>query len=98
MTYALGLGASRPRPAGLIALSGFIPAVEGFTLDLGTVPPVAIGHGVYDEVIGVEFGRDARRRLQEAGVEPLYREYPYPHAVDPRFPVELRPWIADALG
>ena len=97
MTYALGLAAGRPRPAALIALSGFIPTVEGFELDLASAPPIAIGHGVYDEVIPVEFGRDARRRLQEAGVEPLYREYPYPHAVDPRFLVELRPWIAEAL-
>ena len=97
MTYAVGLGVGRPRPAALIALSGFIPRVEGFELDLAGAPPVAIGHGVYDEVIGVEFGRDARRRLREAGIEPLYREYPYPHGVDPRFLVELRPWIQDAL-
>ena len=97
MTYTVGLAAGRPRPAALIALSGFIPTVEGFELDLASAPPIAIGHGVYDEVIPVEFGRDARRRLQEAGVEPLYREYPYPHAVDPRFLVELRPWIAEAL-
>ena len=34
MTYALGLGAGRPRPAGLIALSGFMPSVPGFELDL----------------------------------------------------------------
>jgi phospholipase/carboxylesterase len=99
MTYALGLGAGRPRPAGLVALSGFIPTVEGFELDLsGTLPPVAIGHGVYDEVISVEFGRDARRRLEEAGADTLYREYPYPHAIDPQFLLELRPWIARALG
>ena len=99
MTYALGLGAGRPRPAGLVALSGFIPTVEGFELDLsGTLPPVAIGHGVYDEVISVEFGRDARRRLKEAGADALYREYPYPHAIDPRFLLELRAWIARALG
>ena len=32
MTYALGIGAGRPRPAGLIALSGFLPHVEGFEL------------------------------------------------------------------
>jgi hypothetical protein len=31
-------------------------------------------------------------------VEPVYREYPYPHAVDPRFLVELRAWIAKALS
>jgi phospholipase/carboxylesterase len=99
MTYALGLGAGRPRPAGLVALSGFIPTVEGFELDLsGALPPVAIGHGVYDEVISVEFGRDARRRLEEAGADALYREYAYPHAIDPQFLLELRPWIARALG
>ena len=34
MTYALGLGAGRPRPAGLIALSGFMPTVPGFDFDL----------------------------------------------------------------
>jgi phospholipase/carboxylesterase len=99
MTYALGLGAGRPRPAGLIALSGFIPTVEGFELDLaGELPPVAIGHGVYDDVISVEFGRDARRRLEEAGADVLYREYPYPHAIDPGFLLELREWIGRALG
>jgi phospholipase/carboxylesterase len=34
MTYALGLGRGRPRPAALVALSGFVPTVEGFELDL----------------------------------------------------------------
>ena len=28
MSYALGLGRGRPHPAGIIALSGFIPTVE----------------------------------------------------------------------
>ena len=99
MAYALALGAGRPRPAGLVALSGFIPTVEGFELDLeGDLPPVAIGHGVYDEVISVEFGRDARRRLEEAGADVLSREYPYPHAIDPRFLAELRSWITKTLS
>jgi len=34
MSYALGLGAGRTRPAGILALSGFIPTVEGFEIDL----------------------------------------------------------------
>ena len=34
MSYALGLGPDRPRPAGIMALSGFLPTVEGFELDL----------------------------------------------------------------
>jgi predicted esterase len=34
MSYALGLGAGRPRPAAILAFSGFIPTVEGFDLAL----------------------------------------------------------------
>jgi phospholipase/carboxylesterase len=98
MTYALSLGAGRPRPAGVIALSGFIPTVDGFSLDLGQpFPPVAIGHGVFDPIISVEWGRRARAQLEDAGADVLYREYPLPHAVDPRFLVELAPWIGRAL-
>ncbi|MFL5931077.1 MAG: alpha/beta hydrolase [Gaiellaceae bacterium] len=99
MTYALGLGAGRSRPAALIALSGFIPSVPGFELDLTPpLPPIAIGHGTYDPVIGVEWGRRAKAQLEQAGAEPLYREYPLPHTIDPRFVVELQPWLRDALS
>ena len=100
MAYALGLGAGRPAPAGILALSGFIPTVEGFELDLDKARglPVAIGHGTYDPVIGVEWGRDARDRLSAAGAELLYREYPLPHAVDPGFIPELREWLAATVA
>lgn len=99
MTYALGLGRGRPRPAGLIALSGFIPTVEGFELELSRpLPPVAIGHGVHDPVISVEWSRRAKQQLEEAGAEVLARESPLPHAIDPRYLDELRPWLTEALG
>jgi phospholipase/carboxylesterase len=39
MAYAFALGAGRPRPAALIGLSGFIPSVDGFELDLSAAPP-----------------------------------------------------------
>jgi phospholipase/carboxylesterase len=94
MTYALGFGRSRPRPAGLIALSGFIPTVDGFELDLTSpLPPVAIGHGTHDPVITVEWSRRARWELEEAGAEVLYREYPLPHTIDPRYLSELASWL-----
>jgi phospholipase/carboxylesterase len=99
MTYALGLGAGRARPGALIALSGFMPTVPGFELDLAPpLPPVAIGHGTYDPVIGVEWGRRARETLVEAGADILYRESPMPHTIDPAFVDELRPWLFGALG
>jgi phospholipase/carboxylesterase len=98
MTYALGLGRGRPRTAALVALSGFMPTVPGFELDLEpALSPVAIGHGSLDPVISVEWSRRAKQALEAAGAEVLYREYPLPHAIDPRFLVELAPWIASAL-
>jgi phospholipase/carboxylesterase len=94
MAYSFGLGPGRPRPAALIALSSFIPTVDGFELDLSELPPVAIGHGTYDPVISVEFGRRARQLLEDAGASVLYREYPLPHAIDPTFLIEVQGWLA----
>ena len=98
MSYALGLGSERPRPAAIVALSGFMPTVEGFAIDLGRpLPPVAIGHGTLDPVIGIEWARRARAALEAVGGEVLYRESPLPHTVDPSFLSELAPWLLDAL-
>jgi phospholipase/carboxylesterase len=99
MSYAFGLGRGRPAPAGVLALSGFIPTVEGFELDLeGRVGfPVAIGHGTHDPVIPVELGRDARERLEAAGAAVTYRESPMPHAVDPDYLPELGDWLRKAV-
>jgi phospholipase/carboxylesterase len=99
MTYSLGLGRGRPRPAALLALSGFLPTVPGFELELEPpLPPIAIGHGTYDPVIGVEWGRRAKAQLDEAGADLVYREYPLPHTIEPGFLAELRPWLGEALA
>jgi len=92
MSYALGLASERPRPAAIVAFSGFVPTVPGFELDVAGPPPVAIGHGVYDPVIPVEWGRRAHELLPDA----LYREYPLPHAIDPRFLGEVTAWLSTA--
>jgi phospholipase/carboxylesterase len=93
MAYALALAAGRPRPQALVALSTFMPSVDGLELDLAEVPPVAIGHGTLDDVIPVAFGRAARDALGGAGHEPLYRESPLPHTIEPRFLEEVRAWL-----
>ena len=95
MAYSMAFGPSRPEPAGVIAFSGFLPEVPGFDLDLADRRgfPVAIGHGTADQVIPVEFGRAARKRLEAAGAEVMYSESPIPHTIDPDFVVELRPWV-----
>lgn len=99
MSYALSLGPDRPRPAGVLALSGFMPVVEGFEFDLENLNgyPIAIGHGTLDPVIGVGFGRQARERLAAAGAAITYRESPMAHTIDPGFMEEIQGWLKDAL-
>jgi phospholipase/carboxylesterase len=95
MSYAAGLGRGRPRPAALMCFSGFVPQVDGleFDLDGRADLPVAVGHGIHDPVIDVDFGRRARALLEGAGIEVLYRESDMMHSLDPEFLAELRPWV-----
>jgi phospholipase/carboxylesterase len=97
MSYSLAFAAGRPAAAGVLAFSGFIPRVEGFELDLTKPTRVAIGHGTYDPLIGVEWGRDAHERLTKAGADVSYTEYPLPHAIDPAYAQELQGWIKALL-
>ena len=99
MSWALGLGAGRARPAAIVALSGFVPRVEGFELDLEGLSgyPVAVAHGSLDPVIPVEFGRESAALLRAAGASVLWRESPVPHTIDPRLLPELQAFVRGAL-
>ena len=100
MTYALALGEGRRHPAGIVALSGFVPSVPGFSIDLALpLPRAVIGHGALDPVISVEWSRHAQAVLREAGAEVVYREAPrMAHSIDPVLLRELPAWLADTLG
>lgn len=97
MSFALGLGPGRPAPAGILALSGFMPSVPGYepVLEGREGFPVALGHGAADPVIPVSFAHDARTRLLAARADVLYRETPgLPHTIDPAFVPALQEWVA----
>jgi phospholipase/carboxylesterase len=97
MSIAVGLGVGRARPNAVIAFSGFVPTVEGWSLGPAPFPPIAMAHGSYDPVIPVEFAHRSLEQLRAAGADPLYREFPIDHAIDPAFVVELQPWIRAAV-
>ena len=100
MSWAVGLGRGpAKRPAAIVALSGFVPRVDGLELDLSNLHgyPAAIGHGTYDDIISVEFSRDARSLLEAAGASVLYREYPLPHTIDAGFLPELQAFVTAAV-
>ena len=93
MAYALSFVAGRPAPAGILEMSTFMPTVAGYELDLSGREgfPAAVAHGELDQIIPVNWGREAAERLRAAGADVLYRESPVPHTLDPR---ELPTWEA----
>jgi phospholipase/carboxylesterase len=95
MSYALGLGADRPVPAGILALSGFIPTVEGWEPSLSdrTDTGVLIAHGRNDPVIPVTFARAAHELLEQAGFAVDYRESEAAHDIDPGDVPRVTAWL-----
>jgi phospholipase/carboxylesterase len=85
MSYSVGLGTGRPSPAGILAFSGFIPTVDGWSAELDGRDrlPVVIHHGRNDPVISVDFARDARRRLAAGGLGVEYLETDAGHWLPP---------------
>jgi phospholipase/carboxylesterase len=99
MSYALGLGADRQAPAGIMAFSGFVPTVEGWEPSLSdrTGTRVLIAHGRNDPVIDVAFARRARDLLEPAGFNVDYRESEVTHAIDPADIPRAASWLRGTI-
>jgi phospholipase/carboxylesterase len=100
MSYALGLSADRPRPAGILAFSGFVPTVEGWEPDLAGRHGlrVFIAHGRADQVMEVDFGRRARDLLEAGRLDVEYHESDVAHQIDrTQLPAAIA-WLGTSLG
>jgi phospholipase/carboxylesterase len=84
MSYTLGLGPGRPRPAGILAMSGFVPVVKGWQPDFASRAglPACITHGRSDPIIEVGLGRRARDLLEANGLAVSYHESSGAHQID----------------
>jgi phospholipase/carboxylesterase len=100
MSYALALGGHRPAPAGILALSGFIPTVEGWqpSLEDREDTRVLIAHGRHDMVIPVAFARRAHALLEQAGLAVDYGESDAAHHVDPGDLPRVTAWLEATLN
>jgi phospholipase/carboxylesterase len=101
MSYALGLDPSRPVPAGILAFSGFVPTVEGWTPDVAGRAEAGlrafVAHGRQDPIMDVAFARQARDLLEAGGVEVEYHESDAAHHIDPdHVPAAVR-WLAQTV-
>jgi phospholipase/carboxylesterase len=100
MSYSLGLGAARPAPAGILAFSGFVPVVEGWSPSLedrGSTRAF-IAHGRNDPIMEVGFARRARELLEAGGLEVEYYESDAGHHIDPAHVPAAVDWLTATLG
>jgi phospholipase/carboxylesterase len=99
MSWAMTLAPDRPRPAAVVALSGFLPRVPGYPLEPARRAgiPVAVAHGTLDPVIPFRFGAEAAETLAAAGADVLRLESDVPHMVDPAWIEPLRALVAQAI-
>lgn len=95
MSYSLGLPADRPAPAGILAFSGFIPTVDGWSPDLASRSdlPVFVAHGRQDPIMDVEFARNARALLEAGGLPVEYHESDAAHVIDPQHLAAAVQWV-----
>ena len=100
MSYSLGLGADRPAPAGILAFSGFVPVVEGWSPDLAGREQVRafIAHGRNDPIMEVGFGRRASELLTAGGLDVEYHESDAAHHIDPAHVPAAVDWLRATLG
>jgi len=98
--YAIALGDGRPRPAGILGMSSFVPTVRGWRMALNNKRglPAYITHGAFDPMIPVGYGRRARDVLTEAGLYVTYRESRIQHSIDPELLPEMRRWVAAVVA
>jgi phospholipase/carboxylesterase len=100
MSYALGLGADRPAPRGILAFSGFIPTVETWQPHLSDrrTTNVFIAHGRNDPVIEVGFARRARELLEAGGLPVEYHESDMAHGIAPSSIRDASAWLGGVRG
>jgi phospholipase/carboxylesterase len=100
MSYAVALSGGRPVPAGLIALSGFIPEVAGWRPDFADRGGLRtfVHHGAHDPVISVGFGRAAVSTLRAGGIDAAYFESEAGHSVPPEMIDLARRTVDQALA
>jgi phospholipase/carboxylesterase len=96
MALALSFAAGdRPRPAGVLCLSGFLAEARGLEYDWTRPnPPVLVQHGRLDEVVPVDLGRDTAAALEMHGVPTTYRQYEMGHQTTLESLADARDWLA----
>ena len=100
LAYELGLSMPE-RFQGIAALSTSLP--EETATNMSTINEyherlsIFIQHGVLDEIVTIDRGRDARDQLEKVGLKSKYYEYQMQHQISAESLTELSAWINEIL-
>jgi len=99
MSYAMALSGERPAVAGVLAFSGFVPTVDGWSprFDDRLDTRAFISHGRNDPIIGVEFAHRARELLEAGGLSVEYHESELGHQIEPAHLAAAADWLRASL-
>jgi phospholipase/carboxylesterase len=91
-----GLHRQRP-PAGIIALSTYVPLMERLP-DAGEGrPPILLLHGRDDGLVPLQLAQQSCRLLQNAGYQVDWRVYPHAHTVSIEELQDIGRWLSAVL-
>jgi len=97
MSYSIGL--THPEKVkGLVIMSGrMLDEIKPLVAPREQLQKlyVFISHGTKDGVLKVEYARDARDYLKQAGIKPFYKEYAIAHTINGDVLKDLISWLLD---
>jgi phospholipase/carboxylesterase len=96
MAYMVGLGYTEPL-AGIMALSGFIPAPALIAAGAPGKLSIFAGHGSHDDVVGLFRGEQARDFALGRGHEVQWQVYPMRHSVAQEEIAHIAAWLRQRI-
>lgn len=90
-----------PAPlAGLLCMSTYLAVPDTLASEMSEAArtlPICCMHGIYDDVVSLSLGWDAKNRLEAAGFSPQWHEYPMRHEICRPQLDDIRAWLLARL-
>ncbi len=100
MAYSIALTEPH-RLSGMVAMSGRLP--DERLLKLAPTEhlknfPIFISHGLHDQILPIQNGRESEARLRELHLNVTYKEYPMAHQISPECLSDIAHWLTNQLN
>ncbi|MCG6937874.1 MAG: alpha/beta hydrolase [Gammaproteobacteria bacterium] len=98
---ALYCGCRYPKTlAGIMALSTYLPLPDSLaaeTSDKAVKTPIFMAHGIQDNVVAFQYGKQSKALLQASNFEVSWHEYNMGHTVCEEEILHIRQWLIEIL-